>query len=293
MEVSSTLEYTEAGLSARDIFFAASYDVHFFVEDSDKENLYETIFSRLFKGVGAFKVFPLGGKTAVIQHASTSSHVSSVRRIYVLDKDFDDLHSRKVDDPKIFYLDDYCVETSIIDEESLVQFAVEEAPTVRREEIRSRLNYSGILSNALTSLDALHRAFFLVQKHNIEMRNCNCSVYEFCETGRLWCIDNAKVSAYRLRVARRLVSINVIASEDEFEDLARLAFGTGRVYRSHVNGKYLQDIFVEVLRSAGLVRGAVRRESLTIRLARTSRLSRMRRFRMRVREYLEAEAEPA
>lgn len=81
------------GLAALDIFYDEFNDVHFYVEDIDQENLYESILRKLFPEHTIARIFPLGGKPSVIAHLSQSN---STRGIYILDKDFDDLLNKKI-----------------------------------------------------------------------------------------------------------------------------------------------------------------------------------------------------
>lgn len=280
--------YSEAGLSARDLFFNVGYSAQFFVEDQDKENFYELLFGKLFTICGKFKVLPLGGKDAVLRHAAANPGNGLIRQIYVVDKDFDDLHEVMAQDPRIFYTDDYCVEGALIEEEALVQFAVEESPTIRRAEIQQRIDFQVVMANWLMRLDRLFRAFYLVQKYKVPMKNCDLSIYSFTVKDEPWKLDDAKIDSYELEVANACVASGVISGTALYRDLSKRAFGSARIGRKHISGKCLQDLFQALLRHKKLLRGSVRRESLSIRLVASSRLHRLRQFRSRVNRYLKA-----
>lgn len=280
--------YSEAGLSARDLFFVAGYSVQFFVEDQDKENFYEALFAKLFKSIGSFKVLPLGGKDAVLQHAASNSGSGRIKQIYVVDKDFDDLHGAMVEDPRVFYTDDYCVEGALIEEDALVQFAVEESPTIRRADIKRRLGFQGVTFTWLKQLDRLFRAFYLVQKHEISMRNCDFSIFSFTVKNEPWRLDESKIECYEDQVAKACVELGVIGNSELYQDMAKRAFGSSKVTRRHISGKCLQDLFQALLRHRKLLHGSVRRESMSIRLVAPSSLSRLRFFRARVNRYLKS-----
>lgn len=278
--------YSEDGLSARDLFFTVGYSAQFFVEDQDKENFYEVLFEKLFPTIGKFKVLPLGGKDAVLRHAAANPVDGGIRQIYVVDKDFDDLHERMVQDPRIFYTDDYCVEGALIEEEALVQFAVEESPTIRRTDIQRRLDFQAVMGNWLRRLDKLFRAFYLVQRYEIPLKNCDLSIYSFTVKDEPWKLDDAKIDSYELEVAQACVELGVIDSDALYQGLSKRAFGSARIGRKHISGKCLQDLFQALLRHKKLLRGSVRRESMSIRLVGSSHLYRLRLFRARVNGYL-------
>lgn len=282
--------YSEAGLSARDLFFNVGYSAQFFVEDQDKENFYEVLFGKLFPHIDKFKVLPLGGKDAVLRHAAANPGDGLIRQIYVVDKDFDDLHGVMVQDPRIFYTDDYCVEGALIEEDALVKFAVEESPTIRRAEIQQRIDFQVVMVKWLKQLDRLFRAFYLVQKYKVPMKNCDLSIYSFTVKDEPWKLDDSKINGYELEVSKAFVEFGVIDDTTLYRDLRKGAFGSARIGRKHISGKCLQDLFQALLRHKKLLRGSVRRESLSIRLVGSSRLYRLHHFRSRVNRYLNTRA---
>ncbi len=271
-------------LSNRDIFFRNGFNVHFFVEDEDKESLYEVIFSRLFPRLKNFKIFPLNGKSSVLAHAR-SANDDQIKRVYVLDKDFDDLHEKMVNLPNLFYLDDYCIESALYDESSIINFAVDEAPSVRKATIQTKVSYSENLAAWLPELDQLHRLFFLSQKYGVPMKNCGLSVYVFCEDGNHWKLSPAKIRAYSDELYHSLKDMNVVDTRRAFDELVRKAFGGARLQRKHISGRFVIGLFVAHLRQKKLLTGNVRLDSLNIRLARTSGLSRLHGLKSRIRTW--------
>ena len=63
-----------AGMAALDVFYSDFNDINFYVEDQEQEKLYEIIFKRLFPRLKITRIFPLGGKAAVIEHASSDAN---------------------------------------------------------------------------------------------------------------------------------------------------------------------------------------------------------------------------
>jgi hypothetical protein len=204
----------------------------------------------------------------------------------VVDKDFDDLHGLMVNDRRIFYTDDYCVESAIIEEEALVQFAMEESPTIRRADIRQRLDFQVVMANWLRRLDRLFRAFYLVQKYEIPKKNCDLSIHSFAVRGKPWELDDAKIDSYELEVAQACVELGVIDNVSFYQGLSKRAFGSARIGRKHISGKCIQDLFQALLRHKKLLHGSVRRESMSIRIVGSAHLYRLRLFRARVNGYL-------
>lgn len=277
-------EYSRDALAVRDVFYGRIAATHFFVEDEEQENLYEILLGRLFPRVRDAKVFPLGGKDAVLEHARTASEIEGVRRLYLLDLDFDDLLGTTVNDDRVFYLDDYCLEGALLDEGALAAFSVDEKPKIRRADVLRAISFKASIEEWAPTLDRLHRAFFLSQRHALGLRNCDHPPESF--TARNGCsFDDRLVERYVSSVADALVASGVIASVAEYEDLSSRAFGRRGFLRSRTNGKFLAKLFVKHLQANGLC-GNVRLESFTIRIARQSTLSRLRGFKRRVNAYL-------
>ena len=87
---------SEDGKAALDIFYSDFNDINFYVEDKGQENLYEEIFRKLFPQFRIARVFPLGGKAAVLRHATTADNERiAAFRAYILDRDFDYLLGRE------------------------------------------------------------------------------------------------------------------------------------------------------------------------------------------------------
>ncbi|MFE0500499.1 DUF4435 domain-containing protein [Lysobacter soli] len=282
-------QYSEDALSARDVFFNAVASVHLFVEDERLENLYEVILSRAFPRLKSFKVFPLAGKQNVLRHATAAhSKPAHVTRVYFLDRNFDDLCGKIVVREDIFYLDHYCIESVVFDEQALLAVCVDERPRVRKADLRRRLDYAGTLSSWLPSLDRLHRAFALSQLHNLGLQNVDSPIEMFTAGNDRSVIAEAKVDAYVASVSRALVTAGVISSEEDYPELSRLVFGTKRVDLRRVSGKILGRLHYHRLKRDDLC-GNLQQDSLLIRCARASRFTRLRGFSKRVRAYMRAQ----
>jgi len=279
--------YSEDALQVRDIFYSRVSPIIFFVEDENQENLYEMIFRKAFPKIIDFEVFPLNGKNNVLVHAKTNLSVDVVKRIYVLDKDFDDLMGLCVDAENVFYLDDYCIENAIVEEFALMQICVEEFPRSKRSTIRNRLRYSHPISLWVSLLDRLFRSFFLIKKYDLGIPNCDLTPEEFTSNGQPSELDILKITRYIDNVAKLLTAAGHISRMDDYQLLSNAAFGSKRHNMRHISGKFILRLFYHHLRKAGLVKN-VRIDSLTYRLASVSSLSRLRRFKVRVNQYIKS-----
>ena len=155
---------SQAGLAARDVFFATFNDVNFYVEDEGQENLYAEILGRLFPKLKIEQIFPLGGKKALVAHCLDPANKAGEKRaIYIADKDFDDLLGTIFSAPNLFYLDLFCIENYLLEDKAVLQLAVENQPREPRARLARELAFDTFLSDCHRSLDPLFRAFFVAQ----------------------------------------------------------------------------------------------------------------------------------
>lgn len=278
--------YSEGALQARDILFASVAKVHFFVEDQDQESLYTEIIERLFPRLESFQVFPLAGKQNVLSHALSAPEVGlHAARVYILDKDFDDVLQKMVVQDGVFYLDDYNIEQSIVDDHSLIRICIEERPRLRRAEIRERLAIDAAKSVWLPLLDKLHRAFALVQKHGLNIANTDLPPERFCKDGDPSALDPRLVGAYLDEVATALVEHGVLESKGDYAEASRKIFSNNRLQTKHINGKFLARLYFHRMKRRRLVSNLTQ-DSMLMRCAGSSELKRLRALRARIGRFL-------
>lgn len=185
------------GRAALDVFYGEFNDVNFYVEDADQENLYETLLRKLFPSLRIARVFPLSGKKAVLQHAAApENQESNPRRIYVLDKDFDDLLGTNVADHRVIYLDRFCIENYLVEEAAVVEVVVENHPKKKRGDVETALSLPTLVEQCLSDLRPLFLLFFCVQRFDLGLKNCSSKPEQFCKSERLWIINAEAISQY-------------------------------------------------------------------------------------------------
>jgi hypothetical protein len=281
-------EYSDAGLSARDIFHGGASDILVYVEDEDQENLYKIVLQRCLPKFKAAKILPLRGKENVLKHSREDhAHLKGKKRLYLLDLDFDDLLGVLEAKTEVFYWNDYCIELSFLEESSLIKLAVEESPREGQFEIAKKVSYSSVMKNWLHILDRLHRAFYLVQRYDLGLPNCDLAPEKFSSEKGPFHVDKRKVEDYVAQVIARLVERRVIASAKDYEELSRKAFLTGRKDWRRINGKFVMKLWYHQLRHKGVI-GNIRMDSFAIRLASHSSLKRLRSTTRSIATYLAA-----
>lgn len=161
------LAYSEQGLKNRSIFF--NNEINIFVEDMDKEYLYEEIFKRLLgDNIKIEAIYPLGGKLKVIAEYIKNGPFDEdgIPNLFLLDGDFDrysdfniikreDYKGEKDNDSEIIdfikgkiiksesviYLKTYNIESNYIDEAAVVNL-IKGFLQKKDSETKTILNYS-------------------------------------------------------------------------------------------------------------------------------------------------------
>jgi len=274
--------YSDPAKAARDIFHSGLASIFFYVEDDQQENLYEILLRKCLPRAPRFKVFPLGGKAQVLKKAKESVNDGFAgRRIFLVDKDFDDLLNQKLSIPGLYYLDFYCIESTLIEEEALIEFAVDERPKLSRQQISDKLSFERTNNEWLAELDTLHRAFLLAQAHALDLKTTDLPPEFFSVSGKPSQLCRLRIQTFVESVKRELLSRGAINSDRQFNKLMASAFRGPGIKYQHINGKFLLSIWFHRLKQLGLASNT-RIESLSIRLARYGKLSRLRRLTRRI-----------
>lgn len=280
---------TEA-LFARDIFFGEFNDVNFYVEDEDQENLYLEILNRLFDKVKIDQIFPLGGKANVLVHAADFSSHRFGKSIYIVDKDFDDLLGDKVQKDNVFYLSKYCIENFLIEERALLEIAVEAQPKKKRDRLLSELMVGDFISESLKNLDILFRMFFIVQRLDLGMGNCDCAPEAFSVNGKPYKIDTKKIEAYRTDMTNKILSKGLVQSEEDVNELIKNAYPplSDDERDIHISGKFIMAMLMHYIKMK-IKCGNISLDSFAYRLAKNSNFENLYALRDDISAYLYSE----
>jgi hypothetical protein len=270
-------------MAALDIFYADFNDVNFYVEDDEQENLYWEILRKLFRGVKIARIFPLGGKPAVLQHAaSAANQCIKCFRAYIVDRDFDHLLGKQFVHPNVFYLDRFCVESHLLEPSALVELVIENHPRRRRADVEVELSLDSQIPSFYSCLRPLFTLFLCAQSLNLGVRNCSSPPEAFCEPRRLWQLKGSAIISYKGELIAAAGAIGL--SPDEFQSHCDLASSRASTVSDYelVCGKFVAAMLFHYVKSKYRL-GSMTFESFAYRLAKNCTLRSMRAFAVRVR----------
>lgn len=279
-----------AGRAALDVFYSDFNDVNFYVEDDEQENLYEAIFRKLFSRLKIARIFPLGGKPAVLQHATSSSN-GAIRnfRAYIIDRDFDYLLGKQSTHPNVFYIDRFCIESHLLEISAVVELVIENHPRRKRPEVETTLALGIQIPSIYRCLRPLFVLFFCAQRLDLGVKNCSLPPEAFCKPKRLWELNDATIVRYEadLKKAAQAVLLDPPLVNPRSDcRLSRVARASDH---SLVSGKFVAAMLFHYVKSNyGL--GSMTFDSFVYRLAKNCRFYSMRRFATRVRAAVRAYA---
>lgn len=149
--MSEGLEYSSSALGNRVDFLLGNEPIILYVEDREKEYLYQGILKQLYRGrerniIENVKIIGVGNKNLVKQKYMECNIVSKdslQHYIYFMDGDFDKLIAPEemIDNENVIYLEPYCIESCFLNEEACIDF-IQGKIHDKDEAIRARLDFS-------------------------------------------------------------------------------------------------------------------------------------------------------
>lgn len=188
---------SESYLYGQDIFWEQFNDINFYVEDTELQELYHQILRKLFPSIKIERIFPLNGKKNVIDEAIENK--DNKKKVYIVDKDFDDLHNRIEQIDNLFYLDRYCIENYLFEEISILEFVISENPKLKRKQILEVYNVNERINDILEKLLYINSLFYIVQKSSLPFENTSLHIACFLKKNQLDLCQN-KIANYKTKL---------------------------------------------------------------------------------------------
>ena len=159
--------YSGVGVGNRDLFLDYRNSVLFYFEDEGAEEFYVRLLRRVGLGAGVEDVFCLGGKAEMAKRYREPP-IDGKRRLFVFDKDFDDLIGEVFAGEGVVYLGRYSIENYFLHESLLVDFAVSRKKGLQANGVRSELKFDEFLATVVSWYDEMCRKFVVARRFRLK-----------------------------------------------------------------------------------------------------------------------------
>ncbi|WP_121812809.1 DUF4435 domain-containing protein [Mucilaginibacter kameinonensis] len=170
---------SKQGLQGQVILWAQFNDLTIYIEDEFQENLYFQILKKIFPTIRLEKIFPLGGKKPVLKKAKVS--LTNKKKVFIVDKDFDEILDNKEAIQNVFYLERYSIENYLFEQDAIVEIVKEENPQVKTKEIRDKFKITNFVADASHMLAELSAHFLLINKFELGLKFLNIDPNRDCD----------------------------------------------------------------------------------------------------------------
>lgn len=279
------MKYGDGGKDSLPLFYRRFNDIDFYVEDEGNEYFYKELLSKLLdETINVTRVFAIGGKQEI--YNKYDNYINSneeVIKVFILDGDFDVLLNTKKEDEHLYYLDEYCIENYLLEEEAICIIIKEEEPENALQNYKNTLNLNEWLSKNIEDLTPLYACYFYIQKYMPDIRNTGQGVTPFfCNQKKA--IDNDKIKEYIKQVGED--------HAEEYSDYKREldsiieSFGqTWQERKKFIDGKQLIFLLRFLIRP--YIGRNINDKSLKYRILKYSRLEGLNDLKERVNNILE------
>ena len=262
-------------LGALDIFYKDFNEINFYVEDIEQENLYFAILKKHFPRINFSKIFPLGGKPAVLAHAKNpTSNKKKTKNIYIVDQDFDHLLGSIEKINNVFYLERYCIENYLIETDAIIEIVIENNPKLKSADITKTLDLNDFINKLKSNLKELFLLFYAAQLFQLGIKGCALKPEAFCHTKTKWKIDQDLVNNYKKTIVTEASRPRIIPPLIDPTTDARLQSARTENPDQLVSGKYILTILFHYVKSKYSL-GSITFDSFVYRIAKNSKLESM------------------
>ena len=272
---------------AEDIFYAQFNEISFFIEDEDQENFFFCILKNLFPDIQIDKIFPLNGKDNVINESN--ENIGNKKKVFIVDKDFDDILNKINNNDNLFYLDRYSIENHLIEKDAIVEYIIGEKPKLKRADINNLFDLEANIQNINNKLSELIHLHLVVQKKCSRIKNISLNHERFFDFNNGdFCLKPVQLNRYKLDIQTELSNIDGrLKLTSQFKKVKEIVnINNNQLCIKHVPGKYLVKMIKQVIESLfGLVSRNV--ESFCYRLSENCSFTSLNGLKLSIEQYIE------
>lgn len=279
---------SDAFLKGIDIFYTQFNDVNFYIEDEYQENFYHSILKKLFPEIRLEKIFPLRGKKNVLE--KSKRHIGDKKKIFIVDKDFDDLLNKKVIQNNLFYLTEYSIENYLLDEKAILEYIIEEKPKIKKRYINTNFKFDKTFNECCKTFFELTLLHLLVQYKGLGLQNTSLPPEKFVQLNNVICLKNSEINKYKIEIENKLKAIDKrFTLKSQIQKIKELfSLKNIKDIIKHIPGKYLVKYFkCKIEHFFSLVSRNI--DSFNFRLAKANEFTKLDFLKISVNSYLSGE----
>ena len=196
------------------IFFKYKNDVDIFIEDSDDEEFYISLFSNLLDGKRINKVISCKCKTSLISACENDQIDRKRKRIYLADSDLNLISNSNRNDLKHFHvLDRYCIENYLIEEKGIIE-TLHDCIILDKKKIKQQLGLEKWLKSISHSLVELFLHYSISHENALGKPTVSFPIGKLCKkVNKATVLDIDKVND---RVKEFRENIISVLGEDKY-----------------------------------------------------------------------------
>lgn len=251
--------YSLDGLSNRDIFLAESNGVLIYFEDENWEEFYLRLLRYLGLDGGIETVFCLGGKGQLCKKMKEEPEAGR-RRVFVFDKDFDDLLGQVRGGDGVVYLGRYSIENYFAERGLFLEFALTQKKSARTGDVNQALS-NLVVERFLDWYRPVCRYFVVAQRYRFDLPTTKQGIKDIAELPG-WTRNEAWWGKFLQNFNRRLTekAAHLLERdrlhselENAFNPVPRCAGVADGSQDCHLPGKHLIDCYLGLLEGAGFL----------------------------------------
>lgn len=253
MDETIDLQYTDDAEINRYFFYKDSQEVNFFVEDKNKEYIYEILFEQLFPDLEIKAIFTCGGKPAMeklfYELGDKDNDNLSNPNIYIADGDFDRIifFDRMIKHSHFIYLDSYNVESYFFDEKICVKLAMLKLEKCFKE-TQQKIKIADWYKKIINETKELFFIYCYLQTYHPGIKTIGNSPYIFIDPKTGFEKEGA-ITHYKETLSKS----GIVLNDTKMEELKQKYFSVyGTEYWHLICGKFILISLMHYLKSKGI-----------------------------------------
>jgi len=199
------------------LFFRHKNEIDIFIEDSNDEEFYKSLFQKLLERKRVTKIISCGCKTKLIKACESDQVDRQRNRIYIADGDLDLIFDNNRKDLKHLHIfDKYCIENFLLEEEAIIEI-LHDIIICDRDNLKKQLGYTNWLKNISNSLIELFLHYSILHQLKTGSKTVSNNVGTYCKQVKGVNVLNISRVEDEIKIIRNEILTHI--DEDKFDEI--------------------------------------------------------------------------